>query len=182
VQFEVENKFPCAHPSLLEARLRELDAVLSPVVTQVDQYFAHPTRDFTSTDEALRTRQVGDQSFITYKGPKIDKTTKTRRELELPLAVPADRFVELLDVLGFRWVAEVRKQRRSAVVMWQGTQIEVLLDEVEGLGEFVELEMIAEEDSLACAKAVLQSLADHLELANCERRSYLELLLDAEPG
>ena len=44
-----------------------------------------PCRDFAQTDEALRIRTVGDTSFVTYKGPKLDATTKTRRELELPL-------------------------------------------------------------------------------------------------
>ena len=64
----------------------ELGATIEPPVVQVDQYFAHPARDFAQTDEALRLRRVGKQNFITYKGSKIDATTKTRREIELPLA------------------------------------------------------------------------------------------------
>ena len=49
---------------------------------QVDRYFAHPCRDFARTDEALRLRRDGDDVAITWKGPRIDAATKTRRESE----------------------------------------------------------------------------------------------------
>ena len=89
---------------------------LGEPIVQSDQYFAHPARDFAQTDEALRIRTVGDTSFVTYKGPKLDATSKTRRELELPLAASdpdGSQFAELLAALGFTPVAIVRKQRRK---------------------------------------------------------------------
>jgi hypothetical protein len=78
-------------------------------VTQVDQYFNHPARDFAQTDEALRLRRVGEVNFITYKGPKLDAITKSRHEIELPLPsgdAAATGFAELLTTLGFQPVAE----------------------------------------------------------------------------
>jgi adenylate cyclase class 2 len=56
------------------------------------------------------------------------------------------------------------------------------LDEVEGLGAFVELELAADESGLEEAKSRIASLALELGLSDSERRSYLELLLDARPG
>src|ERR1043165_5986993 len=99
MQFEVEQKFPLTSPAAIEQKLLQLAARESDRVEQIDAYFNHPSRDFAQTDEALRIRQVGQQNFITYKGPKVDATTKTRREIELPLgdgSVTAEQFAEVL--------------------------------------------------------------------------------------
>jgi adenylate cyclase class 2 len=162
-------------------RLAERGVEIGPLVAQADQYFAHPARDFARTDEALRIRTVGDKSFVTYKGPKLDTTTKTRRELELPLH-PDDAagqgFAELLRALGFTPVAVVRKQRRSFHITFENNQIEGALDEVDGLGNFVEIELQADESHLENAKRIISLLAGELMLGPSERRSYLEMLLE----
>jgi adenylate cyclase class 2 len=55
-----------------------------------------------------------------------------------------------------------------------------VLDDVERLGTFVELEIIADEEHIERAKKQLERLAQELELSKPERRSYLELLLERE--
>ena len=105
---EVEQKFAVADRGALERRLAELSPSPGPAEFQVDSYFAHPSRDFARTDEALRLRTVGESNYITYKGPKLDTTTKTRREIELELPEGADSARhgnELLTALGFTPVA-----------------------------------------------------------------------------
>lgn len=177
---EVELKYPVGDLREIESRLLALGAGLTAPCLEADMYFCHPARDFAATDEALRIRRVGQASFITYKGPKLDRTTKTRQEIDLPLpAEPAgaEAFAGLLEALGFRPLAEVRKRRRKARVWWQGRQVEVSLDEVERLGTFVELELLAQAEQTEQAKACVLSLAERLGLSHSERRSYLELLL-----
>ncbi len=183
--YEVEQKFPVADLTSFETKLVSLGASVSMPREEVDLYFAHPSRDFSTTDEALRIRQVGDSVCITYKGPKIDTTTKTRREIELPLASAPEAprntaadWQRLLEALGFRPVAEVRKRRRTATVSWQGHRIVVTLDDVDEVGTFVELEVVVEEDALEAAKGRIASLAATLDLNNSQRLSYLELLLE----
>jgi adenylate cyclase class 2 len=182
MQYEVENKFPVAHLSAMERQLSEMGAQFREVIEQVDVYFAHPVRDFAETDEALRIRRVGEMNFVTYKGPKIDQTTKTRREIELPLVSGAERvadYTALLVALGFRTVAEVRKRRRGGQLAWHDWTVELALDEVAQLGQFVELEIVVEPDRLTDAQTAVRLLAERLGLAQPERRSYLELVLDA---
>lgn len=177
---EVEHKYRVADHAALQRQLIALGAAVGAPVIQVDTYFAHPARDFAVTDEALRIRCVGDKSFITYKGAKLDSRTKTRREIELPLATEAAgaaAFTELLAALGFRRVREVRKERCSAEIDWQGQRVEIALDHVAGLGDFVELELIVEEPAVPAAQTALAALAQRLQLTDGERRSYLELLL-----
>jgi adenylate cyclase, class 2 len=177
--YEVEMKFPVTDPTTFKTRLAGLGATIAAPQPEVDVYFAHPARDFAKTDEALRIRRKGASNFITYKGPKIDALTKTRREIDLPLPSgeqTAQAWTGLLEMLGFVAVGEVRKSRRKARVDWQGRSVEVSLDEVDRLGVYVELELIAKADDLDAARANIISLAEALGLESGERRSYLELL------
>lgn len=180
MHWEVEQKFRVSDPQAIRASLDPLGVHWHEPIHQVDHYFNHPARDFGRTDEALRLRQVGEQNFITYKGPKIDPATKTRRELELPLPGGADvsrQFLELLKALGFVLVAAVRKTRQPGSLYWTGHEVEVALDDVQDLGWFVELELLADDSSLGAAKAALAVLSDRLVLGASERRSYLELII-----
>jgi adenylate cyclase class 2 len=128
---------------------------------------------------------VGRRNYLTYKGPKLDATTKSRREIELELPPgqqPAADATAMLEALGFRRVACVRKRRVHSTLRWQGKLVEVCLDDVQGLGDFVELELLATDEELAAARDAITSLAGRLELSNSERRSYLELLLAQGQG
>ena len=186
---EVEQKFPLeageGTPTREEilARLSALGCQWNAALEQVDRYFAHPARDFAETDEALRLRRVGDENRVTYKGPKLDAATKTRREIELPIepgAAGLARFAELLEALSFRPVREVAKTRTPGVLDWQGRHIEIALDEVARVGLFVEIELVTHEEDADGAREAIKSLADQLGLTRSERRSYLEMLLEAE--
>lgn len=189
--YEVELKFHVTDAAALERRLADLGCRFAPPVEQVDRYFAHPARDFAVTDEALRLRRVGDEAVITWKGPRLGAAAKTREELELGLAAVTspggagtgsdtiDLWTKLLESLGFRQVREVAKRRRPGHVAWDGAEVEVAVavDHVAGLGDFVELELLAEPDDIPQATAQLESLAAALGCTHPERRSYLELLL-----
>lgn len=180
MQFEVEQKHHVADVPALVARLAERGVEIQPVVQHADRYFNHPCRNFAQTDEAVRIRTVGDRSFVTYKGPKVDNTTKTRRELELPLDASdlgGLEFAELLGVLGFRPVLVVHKRRRTFEIEAGGRTVEGTIDEIDGLGTFVELELSADEAGVDDAKRVIAALAKELELGPTERLSYLELML-----
>lgn len=178
--WEVEQKFPLSDVAAVRQRLVERGATFESAIEQIDRYFNHPARDFAQTDEAFRLRQVGDSNFMTYKGPRLDQTTKTRRELELPLPSGesiAQQYSELLTAIGFRLVAAVHKRREPGTLAWEGHLVQIALDSVDHIGEFLELEIMADERTLADAKSSLESLTRRLNLGPSERRSYLELLL-----
>lgn len=181
MHYEVEQKFAVEDFTDVETRVSNLGGEFAPPVEQVDSYYAHPVRDFAKTDEALRIRHIGESARVTYKGPRIDGTTKTRREIEIPLGGDGDsgrQFAATLNCLGFRLVADVVKLRRSARLIWQDVEIEIVLDEVRGVGTFVELETTADEQTVDQARQTIAALARRLNLLAEERRSYLELLLE----
>jgi len=185
MKYEVEQKFPITNVPTIEEMLKKLGGNASEACVEEDHYYNHPSRDFRKTDEVLRIRKIGPMNRITYKGPKIDKTTKTRQEIDIPLPNGEEIFTSwfrILEALGFKPAGIVRKERRKTSVEWQNQTIEVALDKVEQLGAFVELELIAEYDRIAPAKACIQSLAKTLQLSGSERRSYLELLMEKIPS
>jgi adenylate cyclase class 2 len=145
-----------------------------------DRYFSAPDRDFKQTDEAVRLRRVGAANKLTYKGPKRDTATKTRPEVEVPLAdgpEAAELAVRFLTGLGYRTVATVRKTRRVYRFDRHGFAFEACLDDAGAVGRFVELEIQADEERYEAAKAALLHTATELGLAEQERRSYLEMNL-----
>jgi adenylate cyclase, class 2 len=179
---EIEMKFPVVDWAGLHAQLVADQATLDEPRDDVDRYFGAPDRDFAASDEALRIRQIGSSNFVTYKGPKTDPQTKTRTEIEVPLAPGehvAEEFAALLIHLRYRPVGVVRKRRHVAHLHKGGFQIEVCMDDVDKVGKFVELEIMAEPEALDRARAELTLLAGKLGLGGQERRSYLELFLNA---
>jgi adenylate cyclase class 2 len=180
---EVEMKFSSAGFDQLETRLRQWCAREEHVRNEVDHYFNPPDRDFGVTDEAFRLRRAGPINSIAYKGPKHDHQTKTRTEIEVALAPgddAAESFVQLVKHLGYGIVGVVHKRRRVYSLEREGLSIEVCLDEVQGLGRFVELEVIAPAELVDKARDLLLRLAPELGLGASERRSYLELLLESK--
>jgi adenylate cyclase class 2 len=181
--YEVEVKYHLANRSQLEQRLTERGTAREPAITQEDTYFSHPSRDFALTNEAMRIRRVMEQNWITYKGPRRPGPTKTREEIEIGFAPGDDARCDVLDLferLGFRPVATIHKTRTPFHLMFEERDIEIALDEAEGLGQFAEIETLAaSEVDLPAAQAAILTLAAHLGLTEVEPRSYLRMALDA---
>lgn len=180
--YEVEVKVRASHEAVRDV-LADTPATFRMSLEQRDRYFDAPHRDFAARDEALRIREEeGDDRSIakvTYKGPRLEGATKTRTEHETEVEDP-QTMTATLEALGFEPVATVEKHR-DAYDLGPAT---VTLDSVSGLGEFVEVEMTAEEAALdRTQKMVAETLAD-LGLADAEKvpESYLELLLAEADG
>lgn len=180
MSLEVELKYAIESETEFQTRLGRCNAREIKTEQQRDHYFNHPQRDFAESDEAFRIRMDGSKACLTYKGPKIDAETKTRREIEVPLRDPETSLAlseEMLVCLGFRPVATVSKRRTTYEIIWQQQIVTVAWDQVEGVGAFVELELVVSEPEFERAKACLLSLAAELELNEPIQTSYLEMLL-----
>ena len=178
---EIEVKYLAPDRKTLEAKLRTLGAREAGEHEEADHYFNAPDRDFRTTDEAFRIRRIGAQNFLTYKGPRQAGPTKTRPEIEVPLAdgeAAAKDLGELLQHLGYLPVAIVRKKRRVYDMKRYGFDVHVSLDDVDQVGAYAEVEIVAEELDADAARAAVLALAAELGLSNSERRSYLQLLLE----
>lgn len=171
---EVEVKVRADH-SKIRSVLKEMGASKVGVEEQSDIYFAAPYRNFAKTDEALRIRSLGGQAVLTYKGPKLDKVSKTRVEIETP--VDGTSAAKIFHALGFIEAGAVSKKRE----IFRVGEIIVCLDAVEGLGEFLEVELDVEnKKDLESSRAKLFKLLSQFGLGESDsiRTSYLEMVLD----
>ena len=181
--YEVEIKYRVADPAALVGRITGAGGTPSgPAVAHADTYFAHPGRDFRQTGEAFRIRTEGADNALTYKGPKRGGPAKTREEIEIGFQVGPDGrdgMAALLDRLGFRPVATVRKSRSTYSLTVDGRALLVTIDEAEGLGTFSEVETLAgSESDLPGAQAAVVALGERLGLDEVEPRSYLRMHLE----
>ena len=87
---EVEVRYRTSDRVGVIARLLGTGAEFTQDRTDIDLYFNPPDRDLKDSDEAFRLRRVGETNCFTYKGPKRDTETKTRTEIEVPLADGAE--------------------------------------------------------------------------------------------
>ena len=154
---------------------------------QTDMYYDHPCRSFSQTDEAVRIRAreavdnvpLSNSGYapmeLTYKGPKVDKTTKTRLEYTTGIT-DLDATISILHHTGFRHVTTIKKHRLFFDI--KGTTVSI--DDVDDVGLFIELEILAgSKRSMEAARNRVISLVRQLGLDpdSMIRESYLELYL-----
>ena len=172
--FEVEIKAKIRNISRIKEKINELGAIQKKIINMEDIYFKHPNRDFAITDEALRIRITENMKFLTYKGPKIDKLTKTREEIEISIE-NSDKLKIILKKLGFIEVPKIKKQRE----IYEINDISICFDDVEFIGKFIEIETSAKDEQERVEK--LDKLINFAKKIGIEqkdfiRKSYLELV------
>ena len=174
---EVEVKAKINSFEEMRKKLDEINAIKTKTERQEDRYFNSPVKDFAQTDEALRIRETKSEEkhnlFITYKGPKIDKKSKTREEVEMKIE-DADKCSKIFENLGFNEVRTVVKDREY----YKYENFEISLDNVHGLDPYMEIEISLEDNSdYSEAQKSIFELFEKLGITEgFERTSYLELL------
>ena len=168
---EAEMKFNGDHKKL-RSLLTDMDAINKGKEENIDVYFMHPVKDYRKTDEALRIRKIGDFMEITYKGPKINEESKSREEINIEVS-DLGNAETFLKRLGFTVSGRVEKIREK----WQLDTITITLDNVKNLGEYIELEMLVE-DNVDHAVSRLKEIAERLGLDTNQQilSSYLTLI------
>ena len=178
---EVEVKLPIPDPEGVKNRILEAGFKEQRFIEERDTYFDNTRGDIRANGEALRVRETKDcrtgkkQAQINYKGKKLDTQTMTRRELETGVE---DGAVcrEILQAIGYSPAEpEVIKIR----TMLQKDSVTACLDNVRGLGDFLELEILVEREekkdaALGQIKDVLNSLG--YQVSDSVQTSYLSML------
>jgi adenylate cyclase class 2 len=174
---EVEAKAKINSFEEIINKLKELNAKKIKTEIQEDIYFNSPINDFAKTDEALRIRKTNtngkEELFITYKGPKIDKKSKTREEIEMKIE-DETKCKKIFENLGFESVRIVKKTRDY----YDLNEYSISLDDVEGLTPYMEIETILKDGTdYKKAQEGLFKIFEKLGITDgFERTSYLELL------
>ena len=170
---EVEVKARIDSFNEIEMKLEAIGASKAKTEFQEDIYFQSPIVDFAKTDEALRIRTTNNNTFITYKGPKLNRDAKTRKEVEMKIE-SAEKASDIFAEIGFKPARTVRKNRQY----YSYENFEISLDDVEGLPPYMEIEIALENgEDYSEAQDKIFELFEKLGITDgFERTSYMELL------
>jgi len=173
---EIEVKAFVEDPKQMERWIIELGATPIGIESQADTYYNAPYRDFGKTDEALRIRVQDGKSILTYKGPKMDSVSKTRKEVQTQIQ-DIDNMGQILSSLGFFPVSTVSKKRKN----FRMGDFTISLDEVRNLGNFIEVEISVKDQKNYQEKveSIFRFIAKlGLKRESTIRKSYLEMILE----
>lgn len=179
---EAECKFRLTDHVATRQVIEQLGAKFLLREDHCDTYLRHPSRDFRSTDEALRLREINGRPYVTYKGPRLSGPIKVRPEIELPLVEgTVNDWLKIWMSLGFTIARSVRKHRDIFEYFVEDRPFTITLDHVAELGWFAEIErLLTHVSEVQQAETEIQHLASAIGLGGIEKRSYLGLLLDLD--
>jgi len=196
--FEVEIKIKLEDSNKFLDFLSNFDLKHKFDLLHIDSYYNMPLglRDFQKTDEALRIRKtitfkpeqiynndaiISKSSDFTYKGAKIDKLTKTRIEYVCNID-NSEILDKILQILGFRKILDVKKERKLFEICYNNEKIQVTIDKIEQLdGYYSEFEIqTANKNELDSKRELLFDLIKKFGISEQQsiRTSYLELILE----
>ncbi len=180
---EYEVKIRVSDLGSIEEKLVSSGWVLEDVLLEEDRYVdlthcvGSPARQI-----ALRVRikkslvRNTSATELTFKGALVEEGVKAREEITTTLEDP-EKITRILLLSGFP-IITVRKKRR--IYSTVGNKVKIYLDEVEGLGNYVEVELINPESREEYLR-ILNKIKDELGLSREENiiKSYLELKMEA---
>jgi adenylate cyclase class 2 len=174
---EHEKKFRLKDPTDFEIKTSKLNFVAGKESYQKDTYFSRPDVDFMETKECLRIRIETDLTEITYKPPTTRSMAASQSiwKREINLTVKDETAAkEFLLALGSIELCTVEKRRKEFL---RGN-ITVSIDHITDLGDFVEIEIIAQEEDTTLLDKI-NEVATELGLSDSEVVSlpYRDLLM-----
>ncbi|WP_297521450.1 class IV adenylate cyclase [Thermococcus sp.] len=169
---EIEVKFRVDFERM-RRRIESIGASFLREETQEDVYFS------VSLPELLRVRRISNlgRAFLTYKRIVDPGRNEEFDELEVEVS-DFDTTVEILKRLGYEEDVVVRKRR----LVYRLGDVTFELSEVEGLGGFLDIEVIS--DDVEGAKRMIWEVAEKLGLTenDVEPRLYQELIREKMKG
>lgn len=153
-------------------------------IKQIDEYYIPCHRDFFANKphpvEWLRIRTNPDKTVFEYDksiNKKSDGEQECANEYETEISQP-EEFRKILGFLNFKKVVTVEKLREY----WDCRDFEVSLDNVKGLGLFIEVEAKGDFENTKKAKEECIIFLKKLGFENCEKyhikKGYPVLLLE----
>ena len=164
---EIEIKLKSDNFEEIEEKLKENGCVLSEPINQHDVIYSHKSGmdEFESAKEGdviIRIRYLKNMAQLNLKQQRSGEMDNLEYETEItdPKATHS-----ILTTLGWFPVVEVKKLRRKGKL----GEYEICLDQVEKLGNFIELEKLTSDD--ADPEAVREELFKKLESLGLSRNN-----------
>jgi adenylate cyclase class 2 len=162
--YEVEVKAIVKDRQALINKLEFLGCRFSEELHQIDRVFFPQGFSFPPPigTQILRVRKSNDKYFFTLKISQSSRQDSIEREMEIK---DGEMMVEIIKLLNWQEAPTVDKRRIKTNV----NDIEIVLDQVEQLGEFVEAEKIVKNQKEEDRIKIQEELLDFLETLGIKR-------------
>ncbi len=169
---EIEIRAAIANLTEIESKILEKGAMLFKEKHQKDIYYGEICLyEKIGYSFMMRVRDEEGKIFLTYKGARTKKDGEWE-EYEFPVENKLSA-VEMLKAMGLEKIAEVSKKRKE----YKLGDFSICLDDIEELGNFVEIEYLC--DDASEGKMKLMELARELKVKDEDiiQKGYITMLL-----
>lgn len=166
--YEVEVKAKVKDRKMLKAKLESLGCKFSEELHQIDHIYFQELISFPPPlgVGSLRVRRQDDKSFLTLKIPQGSRQDCIEREIEI---MDGEMMIEIFELLKWKKVPVVDKKR----IKTNFRDMEIVLDEVKDLGEFIEVEKIVTDADPASRVKTQNELFTFLETLNVLKEDHV---------
>ncbi|MDP2789132.1 MAG: class IV adenylate cyclase [bacterium] len=183
MNIEVEIKVKIDNLEEIKKKVSKIGKLIKSI-KQIDDYYVPFHKDFFAKkphpDEWLRIRTNPDKVVFEYDksiNKKADGEQDYAEEYETEIS-NVKEFRKILEFLDFKKIVTVEKQREY----WMCNNIEIALDDIKGLGTFVEAEAKGNFQNLIEAKKACIDFLENLGIKDVEnnqiKKGYSELFLE----
>lgn len=146
---ELEKGFVLNDNHLIKEEAIEKGFKLAHEVEETDTYFTDIDKEFVRTRTCLRIRRIDSNYMeLTYKA-KSSQDTERYGKKEVNIQVKPTDYEDLVTVLsglGYIKYVEFTKYRKVYSKKDNNVEYNIMLDNIKGIGDFVEFEIITHED------------------------------------
>lgn len=136
-----------------------------------DTYFSDKDLYFVKNRICLRTRKINDNYLeLTYKPKSTEETEKYgKKEVNIQLNVKDYEDIKyVINHLGYITYVSLKKYRTTYSKLVNGIERNIMLDELKGIGKFIELEVLSEKEDKQKMLSELENFIDEFECRNLE--------------
>jgi adenylate cyclase class 2 len=155
--YEVEVKAKLRDREAIIKKLIERGCIFSEELCQIDHIFVPKDVSFPPPFDVpvIRVRHQNDKFFLTLKISQSNRQDCIEHELEIS---EKNKMLDIIKALNFKQVPTVSKKR----IKTNFNDIEIVLDVVEQLGEFIEAEKIVDIENMEDRRKIQDELLSFL--------------------
>ena len=146
---ETESKYYCMEPEKLMIYCETMGLKKMCCITEDDEYFTDLDGVFIKNRTCLRIRKTNNTSMeVTFKGKSLEllgQYSKLENNIKADIS-EYDNYLALFASLGYFSYVNVNKNRIVYSIKNKMYEYNVMIDNIDGVGGFVEFEIIANND------------------------------------
>lgn len=159
--FEIDSEYE----RILE-KIKEKNFKFVSNIVEEDTYFSDKDLNFINNRTCLRTRKTNEEFLeLTYKQKSTEETEKYgKKEVNIALNVKDyDDIKFVIKQLGYIEYVSFKKNRTTYTREFDGLIHNIMIDELEGIGKFIELEILSDSEDKEKMERELQKFVEEFE-------------------